>query len=64
MKYWLTFNEINAALHRPLISGGILTTKGELTQQDLYLAIHYELVASAKAVKLAHEMIRAQKRGV
>lgn len=63
VKYWLTFNEINSVLHQPLISGGILTPKEELTQQDLYQAIHHELVASAKAVKLAHEMMPGSKVG-
>ena len=57
VKYWLTFNEINSVLHQPLISGGILTPKEQLTKQDLYQAIHHELVASAKAVKLAHEIM-------
>ena len=64
MKYWLTFNEINSVLHQPLISGGILTPKEKLTQQDLYQAVHHELVASAGAVKLAHEMMPESKVGV
>ena len=55
VRYWLTFNEINSILDSPLMSGGILTPKSELTAQDLYQAIHHELVASARAVKLAHE---------
>ena len=63
VKYWLTFNEINSVLHQPLISGGILTPKEQLTQQDLYQAIHHELVASAKAVKLAHERMPGSKVG-
>ena len=63
VKYWLTFNEINSVLHQPLISGGILTPKEELTQQDMYQAIHHELVASAKAVKLAHERMPGSKVG-
>lgn len=57
VKYWLTSNEINSVLHQPLISGGILTPKEQLTKQELYQAIHHELVASAKAVKLAHEIM-------
>ena len=57
VKYWLTFNEINSILNSPLMSGGIMTPMDKLTQQDLYQAIHHELVASAKAVKLAHEMM-------
>ena len=39
VKYWLTFNEINSVLHQPLISGGILTPKEQLTKQDLYQAM-------------------------
>ena len=63
VKYWLTFNEINSVLHAPLMSGGIWTPKEELTQQDLYQAIHHELVASAMAVKLAHEIMPDAKVG-
>ena len=57
VKYWLTFNEINSLIHAPLMSGGIWTPKEHLTLQDMYQAIHHELVASAVAVKLGHEMM-------
>lgn len=57
VKYWITFNEINSIIHQPFMSGAILTPKEQLTQQDLYQAIHHELVASARAVKLAHDMM-------
>ncbi|MFD1885540.1 glycoside hydrolase family 1 protein [Paenibacillus wenxiniae] len=57
VKYWLTFNEINSILEAPFMSGGIYTPKDELSKQDLYQAIHHELVASASAVKLCHEII-------
>lgn len=56
VKYWLTFNEINSVLHNPYLSGGILTPKEKLTQQDLYQAIHHELIASASVTKIAHEI--------
>ncbi len=56
VKYWLTFNEINSVLHAPYMSGGIFTDKEKLSKQDLYQAIHHELVASAKAVKIGHEI--------
>ena len=56
VKYWLTFNEINSVLHAPYMSGGIFTDKEKLSKQDLYQAIHHELVASAAAVKIAHEI--------
>lgn len=57
VKYWITFNEINSISHAPLLSGGIYTPLAELSQQDLYQAMHHELVASAKAVKACHEII-------
>lgn len=57
VKYWLTFNEINAVLYAPLMSGGILTPVEKLSLQELYQAIHHELVASALAVKIGHEIM-------
>ncbi len=56
VKYWLTFNEINSVLHAPFMSGGINTPKDELSKSDLYQAIHHEMVASALATKIAHEI--------
>ena len=56
VRYWLTFNEINSVLHEPFMSGGINTPKEELSEQDLYQAIHHELVASASATRIAHEV--------
>lgn len=63
VKYWLTFNEINSVLHQPFMSGGIYTDKSRLSRQDLYQAVHHELVASALAVKIAHEMMPDAKVG-
>lgn len=63
VRYWLTFNEINSVVHLPLTSGGILTPKSELSKQDLYQAIHHELVASALATKLAHELMPGAQVG-
>lgn len=56
VKYWLTFNEINSVLHMPFISGGIKTPKDQLSDQELYQAVHHELVASASVTKIAHEI--------
>lgn len=56
VKYWLTFNEINSILDAPFMSGGISTPKEELSESDLYQAIHHELVASALATKIGHEI--------
>lgn len=56
VRYWLTFNEINSILESPFMSGAIHTPKEELSQSQLYHAIHHELTASALAVKIGHEI--------
>ena len=63
VKYWLTFNEINSVLEAPFMSGGIATPKEELTDGQLYQAIHHELVASAMATKIGHEIDPENKIG-
>ena len=63
VKYWLTFNEINSISHAPLLSGGIYTPKENLSKNDIFQAIHHELVASARAVKLCHKIIPDAKIG-
>ncbi|MEC5317552.1 6-phospho-beta-glucosidase [Brenneria populi subsp. brevivirga] len=63
VKYWLTFNEINSVLHQPLMSGGIFTPKDKLSKQDLYQAVHHELVASALATKIGKEIMPQAKFG-
>ena len=54
--YWLTFNEINSILNSPFMSGAINTPKEELSESQLYQAIHHEMVASALATKIGHEI--------
>lgn len=56
VKYWLTFNEINSMLHLPFMSGGINTPAEQLSDADLYQAMHHELVASARATAAAREL--------
>ena len=51
MRYWLTFNEINAV--RGFGPCGTRQSEG----QDRYQAAHHMFVASARAVKLGHEMM-------
>ena len=57
VKYWITFNEINMLLHMPFMGAGIYFEEGEDENQIKYQAAHHELVASARAVKLAHRMM-------
>ena len=59
VQYWLTFNEINSILHFPILAGIMNTTD----KQDLYQAIHHELVASARVTKVAHEVDATNKIG-
>lgn len=56
VKYWLTFNEINMILHLPFMGAGLYFEEGENEEQVKYQAAHHELVASALATKIAHEV--------
>ena len=59
VKYWLTFNELNFTLSIPFTGAGIL----EEDDKTKYQALHHQLVASAKAVKLCHDIIKDSKIG-
>lgn len=63
VKYWLTFNEINMILHFPFVAAGLQFEKGENEVQTEITAVHHELVASALATKLAHEIDPLNKIG-
>lgn len=63
VRYWLTFNEINTVLSEPFLSGGVWTDKSELTLGDKLQTIHHELLASAMATKIAHEIDPENKVG-
>ena len=56
MKYWLTFNEINMLLHASFMGAGICFEEGENELQVKYQAAHNQLVASALATGIAHEI--------
>ncbi|HEM6115875.1 6-phospho-beta-glucosidase [Streptococcus pluranimalium] len=63
VKYWLTFNEINMILHAPFMGAGLYFEEGENQEQVKYQAAHHELVASAIATKIAHEVEPENKVG-
>ncbi|MBM9832610.1 family 1 glycosylhydrolase, partial [Enterococcus faecalis] len=63
VKYWLTFNEINMILHAPFMGAGLYFEEGENVEQVKYQAAHHELVASAIATKIAHEIDPENKVG-
>ena len=56
VKYWLTFNEINMILHLPFVGAGLYFEEGDNEEEVKYQAAHHQLVASALATKLAHEI--------
>lgn len=61
VKYWMTFNEINNQANynedfAPFTNSGIAYQAGENREKIMYQAAHYELVASALAVKIGHEI--------
>ncbi len=60
VKLWLTFNEINMSLHAPFTGVGL---PEEVDEQQIYQAIHHQLVASARAVKLCHQIVTDGKIG-
>ncbi|MCI9591914.1 MAG: 6-phospho-beta-glucosidase [Lachnospiraceae bacterium] len=63
VKYWLTFNEINMILHLPFMAAGILFEEGENQEESKYRAAHHELVASAIATGIGHEIDPENKIG-
>lgn len=60
VKYWLTFNEINISFHSAFTGLGL---ENSYTRHELYQAIHHQLVASAKAVKVCHNLIPESQIG-
>ena len=56
VKYWLTFNEINMLMHLPFGGAGVCFQPGENEDRVKYQVAHHELVASALAVQLGHEI--------
>lgn len=61
VKYWLTFNEINnqSNVNAPIFAftnSGVLYEEGENKEETMYQVVHHEFVASAKVVKLGHEI--------
>ena len=63
VRYWLTFNEINMLLHAPFMGAGLVFEEGENKEQAKYLAAHHELLASALATKIGHEVDPENKIG-
>lgn len=51
VKYWITFNEINAMSMNPWMAGGV---KRDATKQERMQAAYHQMIASAQCVALGH----------
>lgn len=56
VKYWMTFNEINSALHFPAMSQGLVPANGSEDFTNRFQAWHNQFVASSLAVKIGHQL--------
>ena len=63
VKYWLTFNEINCITALPYFAAGVVVRSEEEKLQQIYIAAHHEMIASAWATKIAHEINPKNKIG-
>lgn len=61
VKYWLTFNEVDAMIRHPLTSGGLLEDDFKDMnvpfEEAIYQAMHHQMLASAIATNLCHKII-------
>lgn len=53
---WITFNEINMVFHGPYLGAGILFKQEENKRHIEYQAAHHQMVASARATRIGHEV--------
>lgn len=56
VRYYLTFNEINAIEFAPWNPAGLKIRDGENRSRVIYQAAHHQFIASAKAVLLGHQI--------
>lgn len=61
VRYWMTFNEINNQMNIrndlfAWTNSGIVLSEHENPEETMYQAAHHELVASAMAVRIGHEI--------
>ena len=63
VKFWMTFNEINISLKFPFVGAGLRMEPDEEHIQTIYQALHHQLIASALAVQIGHEVDPDNKIG-
>lgn len=60
VKYWLTFNEINVLSTKPWMAAGVHSDDEQVRMTTAF----HQLLASAKAVQMAHEIDQANQVGM
>lgn len=63
VKYWISFNEINAGRFSTFKSTGVVEDKTDNYQQTAYQAVHHQFVAAAQVTKDLHEIDPEGKMG-
>lgn len=63
VKYWMTFNEINTMYHDPSQQTGVRIDKEKNRREVICQVAHHLLVASARAVRIGHEINPENKIG-
>ncbi len=63
VQYFITFNEINSAVHFPVLSQGLIPKTGSKDYKNIFQAWHNQFIASARVVKYAHKLNSNIKMG-
>ncbi|MFC3781006.1 glycoside hydrolase family 1 protein [Bacillus chungangensis] len=63
VKYWISFNEINAGRFTTFKSTGVVKDKSEHYLRDCYQAVHHQFVAAAMITRDLHAMMPEAKMG-
>ena len=63
VKYWMTFNEINAIKHHIYVSAGVIEEGLEDIEQVRFQSAHHQFVASSMATQACHQIIPGSQVG-
>lgn len=63
VKYWITFNEIDATIHIPFVGAGVIPEVTPNLEETTYQALHHQFVAASMAIKYAHTNYPSLKIG-
>ena len=55
VKYWITFNEIDATIHIPFVGAGLIPDQIQDLEKSKYQALHHQFIANALSIKYIHD---------